>query len=343
MPRRAKGCAPSTCLFRIARRRTTRRESNSANSTRLFFHLRGLPERRQMGLVRTLIDRDREYAESALPQKLRELYDGDLRFRRSPAARPFVIANFVSTLDGVVSFEMKGKSGGSTISGSNPADRFIMGLLRASADAVMIGAGTLNDVSAKSLWTPGYVYPDAKDLYEEYRVNAQHKPRYPLLVVVSGSGRLELKRAIFRTPAIRTVVITTSAGRDELKRRGAATSGSVAIHALNSSGGSIAPRAILQLLQSQYGVKRLLHEGGPTLFGQFLAAEAIDELFLTLSPQIAGRKGDATRPAVVEGVEFVPSSAPWFETVSVKVKAAYLYLRYRCRRRSSVSRSGSGQ
>ena len=183
----------------------------------------------------------------------------------------------------------------------------------------------------RSLWTPGYAYPDAKDLYAKYRENA-HKPQYPLLVIVSGSGKLELKRAIFRTPAIRTVVITTSAGRGELTRRGAATLGSVEIHALKSSRGSIAPRAILQLLHSQFGVSRLLHEGGPTLFGQFLAAKAVDEFFLTLSPQIAGRKGNATRPAVVEGAEFVPNSAPWFEMVSVKEKAAYLYLRYRRRR-----------
>ena len=284
-----------------------------------------------MGLVRTLIDRDRERAESAVPRKLRERYDGDLHFGRSPAARPYVIANFVSTLDGVVSFEIKGKSGGGTISGSNRADRFIMGLLRASADAIIVGAGTLQAVSAKSLWTPEYVYPDANRLYEEYRVNA-HKPQYPLLVIVSGSGQLELKRAVFRTPAIRTVIITTSAGRDELTRRGAATLGSVEVHALKSSGGSVAPQAILQLLQSQYGVKRLFHEGGPTLFGQFLAARVVDEFFLTLSPQIAGRKGDATRPAVVKGVEFAPNSAPWFEMVSIKEQAAYLYLRYRRRR-----------
>ncbi len=291
----------------------------------------GLQERQQMGLVRTLIDLDKERAESALPQRLRELYDGDLHFRTSPAARPYVIAKFVSTLDGVVSYGIKGLSGGSTISASNPADRFIMGLLRASADAVMVGAGTLHDVSAKSLWTPEYIYPDAKHLYEKYRV-AQHKPKYPLLVIVSGSGRLELERAIFRTPAIPTVVITTPAGRDELTRRGAATLRSVEIHALNSRSGSIAPRAILKLLRSQFGVKTLLHEGGPTLFGQFLAAGVVDELFLTLSPQIAGRKGDATRPAVVQGVAFMPDSAPWLQMVSVKEKAAYLYLRYRRRR-----------
>jgi riboflavin biosynthesis pyrimidine reductase len=285
-----------------------------------------------MGLVGTLIDCDRERVESALPQKLRALYDGDLHFRRSRAARPFVVANFVSTLDGVASFKIKGKSGGSTISGSNRADRFIMGLLRASADAVMVGAGTLHDVGSKSLWTPGEAYPAAKHLYEEYRANAQHKPKYPLLVIVSGSGQLDLKRAVFQTPANRTAVITTSAGRDELARRGAAALGSVEIHALHSRGGSIAPRAILELLRSQFGVNTLLHEGGPTLFGQFLAAKVVDELFLTLSPQIAGRKGDAIRPAIVEGVEFVPGSAPWFQMVSVKEEAAYLYLRYRRRR-----------
>ena len=282
-----------------------------------------------MKLVRTLIDCDKQYAESALPQELKELYDGDLRLRTSGAAGPFVIANFVSTLDGVVSYETKGKSGGSAISGSVPADRFIMGLLRASVDAVIVGAATLRDASAESLWTPEYTYPDAKRFYAEYRVNALHKPEYPLLAIVSGSGQLELERAIFRTPAMRTVVITTPAGSDELTRRGAATLGSVEVHALDSNGGSIAPREILQLLQSQFGVETLLHEGGPTLFGQFMAANAVDELFLTLSPQIAGRDRDATRPSVVQGVQFVPDSAPRFQVVSVKEQTAYLYLRYR--------------
>lgn len=282
-----------------------------------------------MGLVRTLIDCDEEFAESALPRKLRKLYDGDLHFRPSAPARPFVIANFVSTLDGVVSYEIKGKSGGSTISGSDPSDGFIMGLLRASADAVMVGARTVHEVSAKSLWTPEYTYPDAKHLYAEYRVNVLHKPEYPLLVVVSGSGRLELERAIFRTPAMRTVVITTSAGKHELTRRGATTLGAVEIRASDSSSDSIAPSTILQLLQSEFGVKTLLHEGGPTLFGQFLKAGAVDELFLTLSPQIAGREGDVTRPALVQGTDFVPDSAPCFQVVSVKQHGAYLYLRYR--------------
>ena len=50
-----------------------------------------------MRLVQTLVDCDKENAESALPPELREMYDGDLRFRASSAGRPYVIANFVST------------------------------------------------------------------------------------------------------------------------------------------------------------------------------------------------------------------------------------------------------
>ena len=283
-----------------------------------------------MTLVRTLIDRDQDHFEPALPPGLRELYDGDLHFRTSPAERPFVIANFVSTLDGVVSYAVKGQAGGSTISGSDTADRFIMGLLRASADAVMVGARTVHDASPEGLWIPEYTYPDAKLLYTEYRVNVLHKPEYPLLVIVSGSGRLELERAIFRTPGVRTLVITTSAGKDELTRAGARTLGSIEVHALNSNGDGIAPLSILRMLYFQFGIRMLLHEGGPTLFGQFLAARVVDELFLTLSPQIAGRKAAAIRPGLVQGMDFMPDCAPWFQLLSVKQRAEHLYLRYQC-------------
>jgi riboflavin biosynthesis pyrimidine reductase len=282
-----------------------------------------------MRLVQTLVDCEKESAEPVLPPELREMYDGDLRFGASSTGRPYVLANFVSTVDGVVSYAIKGKSSGSAISDSNPADRFIMGLLRASADAIMVGAGTLEDAGANSLWTPEYVYPDAKSFYADYRVNALHKPEYPLLVIVSGSGRVELERAIFKTSAMRTVIVTTAAGKDELARRDAATLSSVEVRALNSSSGSVDPLSILELLQAQFGVKTLLHEGGPTLFGQFLAAGAVDELFLTLSPQIAGRSGDSARPAIVKGVEFVPDSAPRLQMLSAKANDSFLYMRYR--------------
>lgn len=279
--------------------------------------------------IRTLVDRDQDKLKPSLPPGLRDLYDGDLQFQTSPVERPFVFANFVSTLDGVVSYAMKGQASGSAISGSDPADHFIMGLLRASADAIVVGSGTVKDTGPQSLWTPDSIYPDAKHLYAEYRVNVLQKPRYPLLVVVSGSGKLELDRAIFKTPGAPTLVITTQAGRDALTTAGATKMPSLEIHAPDSSSGAIDPLAMLRLLHARYGIRSLLHEGGPSLFGEFVAAEAVDELFLTLSPQIAGRSSDAMRPALVQGTEFMPECAPWFQLLSVKQSAGHLYLRYR--------------
>lgn len=275
------------------------------------------------------MDRDHDHFEPTLPSGLRELYGGDLRFRAAPADRPFVIANFVSTLDGVVSYEIHGQAGASTISGQDIADHFIMGLLRASADAIMVGARTVQDTSPDDLWIPEYVYPDAKHLFTEYRTNVLHRPEYPLLVIVSGNGRLELNRAIFRTPGMRTIIITTACGRDALEKAGATKLPAVQIHALDTKGGTIDPLAMLQFLYTQLGIRRLLHEGGPMLFGQFMAAKAVDELFITLSPQIAGRGATTIRPGLVQGMEFMPDGAPWFQLLSVKQGIEHLYLRYR--------------
>jgi dihydrofolate reductase len=60
-------------------------------------------------------------------------------------------------------------------------------------------------------------------------------------------------------------------------------------------------------------------EGGPTLFEQFLRHRLVDELFMTLAPQIAGRLPQTTRPGLAEGMEFLPDTAPWFQLLSVKL------------------------
>jgi riboflavin biosynthesis pyrimidine reductase len=294
-----------------------------------------------MRLLHTLLDRaaPRTPHGAGLPAvhellpALRELYDGDLQFPAAPAGRPFVVANFVTTLDGAVSYKLPDKSSGDVISGSDVADRFIMGLLRASADAVLVGATTVHDTGPRARWLPQDTYPDAKELFRDYRLNALHTREYPLVAIVSGSGRLDLTRAVFQSAEARTIILTTAAGEQELARRGAAKLGSVEVKILAAEG-IIAPAAILALLSSQFGVRRLLHEGGPTLLGGFLAVGALDELFLTLSPQIAGRTPNTIRPGLVEGVEFLPNAAPWFDLISLKQSGvnqngAHLYLRYR--------------
>lgn len=282
-----------------------------------------------MELVRTLFDRD-ELAGRFLTQELHDLYDGDLHFPAVAAGHPYVVGNFVSTLDGVVSFKIKGQSGGGPISGSDPGDRFIMGLLRASVDAVIVGSGTVHDVSPKHLWIPSFVNPELKTQYANFRVNHLHKAENPLVVIVSGSGRLDLQRAVFLTPTVTVLIVTTASGQKQLVAAGATSLASVKVRVLDKDGGNgVSAAKILQLLASEFGVTTLLHEGGPTLFGQFLQAGLVNELFLTLSPQIAGRVPKSARPAVVQGIEFLPNTAPWFELLSAKQKTEHLYLRYR--------------
>ena len=77
---------------------------------------------------------------------------------RSDAIGRRSIVNFVSTFDGVVALDRVGASGGREISGGFEPDRFVMGLLRASADAVLVGAGTVR-ASGTRAWTPGRVHP----------------------------------------------------------------------------------------------------------------------------------------------------------------------------------------
>jgi riboflavin biosynthesis pyrimidine reductase len=237
-----------------------------------------------------------------------------------------VIGNFVSTVDGVVSYEIGGKSGGGTISGFDESDRFIMGLLRASADAVMVGSGTLHQTTPDHLFVADHVYPEAHDLYAHYRSGTLKKPAPPLQVVVSGSGRMDLTRAIFRTPGMRTLIVTTQGGSDLLAAGGAGSLISTEVRTFE--GPSIAPASILELLRAEFGVALLLHEGGPALFGKFLANGCVNELFLTIAPQVAGRNRLPLRPGIVAGVEFLPETAPWLDIVSVKERGNYLFLRY---------------
>ncbi len=279
--------------------------------------------------VRTLFEHAVQRGEPVLPPGLRELYDGELDFPPTTPHRPYVFGNFVSTLDGVVSYRIAGHAGGAAISGSDPADRFIMGLLRASADAIIVGAGTVHDVDPNHLWIPGFIFPEAKELYQQYRVGVLGKSEMPLVVIVSGSGSLDLGRAIFQTPGVPVLIITREAGRAQLIKAGISQYTSAQVRAVENTNNVIDPEAILHLLFSEFRVRTVLHEGGPTLFGHFLAHKLVDELFITLAPQIAGRLTPTVRPGLVQGVEFLPATAPWLHLVSGKMSSDHLYLRYR--------------
>ena len=283
-----------------------------------------------MNSICTLYDQERNLAETVLPRDLRARYGGDLYFPVAPAGRPYVVANFVSTMDGIVTFNISGPSRGCADQWPDPGDRFIMGLLRASADAVLVGTGTVEAVSPNHLWVAEFICPAASTAYARYRSEVIGKPSlYPLTVIVSGSGRLDLDRSVFHTSGVSVLIITSGEGRDRLLRRGAAALRSTQIKELPHAEGRIDPCAILRLLRNEFEVTLLLHEGGPTLFGHFLSAGLVDELFLTMAPQIAGRTNEHPRPGLVAHTQFAPDTAPWLVLVSAKQQSNHLYLRYR--------------
>jgi riboflavin biosynthesis pyrimidine reductase len=119
---------------------------------------------------------------------------------------------------------------------------------------------------------------------------------------------------------------TASAAGDLLATSGSGSLVSTDVRSL--AGPNIAPASILELLRVEFGVSLLLHEGGPTLFGRFVADGSVDELFLTIAPQVAGRNMHPPRPGFIAGIEFLPETAPWLEIVSVKQHGNHLYLRY---------------
>jgi riboflavin biosynthesis pyrimidine reductase len=75
------------------------------------------------------------------------------------------------------------------------------------------------------------------------------------------------------------------------------------------------------------GHELILCEGGPMLFGSLVEAGLVDELFLTISPLLAGR-GTRSRPGLIEGVEFLPGRTVPGRLLSLRRSRSHLFVRY---------------
>lgn len=258
---------------------------------------------------RTLLDEPPAGFE--LPARLKDMYGGNLSL-----VRPVTYANFVSSVDGVVSGDGVTSS---VISQDSRADRFLMGLLRSFADCILIGAGTLRP-EPRGLWTPEYIFGDAADEFAVIRrdLGLVNPPR---LVVLTRSGAVDPSSAALQQGA---TVITTESGRARLE-------GSVSPACrIVSLGPDPAMEQVFEFLAGE-GAQSILTEGGPQVMGQMVAGGMIDELFLTVSPVVAGRAGTG-RLGFVEGHAFPAGSLPNLQPVSVKVSGTDLFLRYRFRK-----------
>jgi riboflavin biosynthesis pyrimidine reductase len=247
-------------------------------------------------------------------------YGRPLRFPGSP--RPYVIANFVASIDGVASLGITDGTDSTTLSGSSRADRYLMALLRASADAVVIGAGNLRATPGHQ-WTPAAVAGDDASAVDAYRFERTGATEPPPLVVVSASGDLPAHVAL-DSPATSVAVVTTSAGADKVR---AAHARATVIETEAEAGMSGA--AVVAAVTSAMGPGLLLCEGGPSLFGRLLADGAVQELFLTISPRVAGRDHEQPRPGIVDGWAAAPSALVRVAVASVRRSDDHLFLRYR--------------
>ena len=230
----------------------------------------------------------------------------------------------MTTLDGVVSLNTKGHASGGDISGFSAQDRMVMGLCRAIADAVIIGAGTLS-VDRRHVWTPAAIFPELADEYRRLgEALGQRAP--PLNVIVSGSGRIDLRLPVFTSGKVQPLIITTGAGANRLRKQRA--SNAIAIQVVRGSATTIPASAILVEVSRVRSCKRILVEGGPRLLGDFYAEQLVDEQFLTLAPQIAGREAGDRRLSLVMGKVFAPRHAVWGTLIDVRGGSDNLFLRY---------------
>ena len=257
-----------------------------------------------------------------LPPRLARLY-GRLRMPGS-RAHPCVFSNFVTSLDGVVSLSEKGHASGGDISGSSAQDRMVMGLLRAIADVVVIGSGTLA-ADRRHMWTANAIFPALADDYRRLRQALGHASP-PLNVVVSGSGGVDLRLPIFASGDVPAMIITTSLGEKRLLKQ--KVPDPVVIRAIRHNSKGIPPQAILDEVCRASAGKRILVEGGPHLLGDFYAARLLDEQFLTLAPQVAGREASDPRLSLVMGKHFAPRDAHWGKLIDVRQGGDLLFLRY---------------
>ena len=247
-----------------------------------------------------------------LPAELTRLYGGALGLER-----PLVYANFVSSIDGIVALPSVAASP-SMISGKSEADRFVMGLLRAFADVVLIGAGTLL-AEPEHRWTPGFIYPQATDHYAALRRELGLRAD-PELFVLTATGTLDPSPAALAG----ATVLTTGRGARRMASGGRRTP--LAVVELGEEG-PLDVRRVLRYLHRR-GYARVLSEGGPKVIGELLAHGVLDELFLTVSPKLFGRTPQERRPGLVEGMDLLQDGPPTGRIKSVRRHGDHLFLRY---------------
>jgi riboflavin biosynthesis pyrimidine reductase len=258
-----------------------------------------------------------------LPPALAERYPGNLTIDLQPD-RPTIVANFVSSLDGVAALgKGEASSGGGEISGFSEADRYMMALLRGLADVVVLGAGTMR-VGRRHVWTAAHLQPKLADAFAAWRSELGLTP-HPTTIVVTASGNLNATHAAFNATDVPVILVTTKAGAELLAAL--PFSPNVRIEAVGE-GALVPAEALVEIIRAT-GARLALCEGGPHLFGEILQARLVDELFLTLAPQVIGGDAAELRLGLAAGARLDAGHGRWTTLRSIRRAGDDLFLRYR--------------
>ncbi|WP_328431760.1 dihydrofolate reductase family protein [Streptomyces sp. NBC_00453] len=179
---------------------------------------------------------------------------------------PYVLLSAAVSLDGYLD-----DTGPERLLLSSPADFDRVDEVRASVDAILVGAGTIRADNPRLLVNS----PERRAA----RV-AAGKPEYPLKVTVSGSGDLDPDAKFWHTGGEK-LVFTTDKGAERARSLGLAAD-------VAPLGPDLDWRRLLEHLHDARGVRRLMVEGGGTIHTQLLQQGLADELQLVLAPLFVG-------------------------------------------------------
>ena len=221
------------------------------------------------------------------------------------AARPRVLLNMVSSVDGLAT--LAGRSGGL----SSTADRELFHALRLASDAVLVGAGTVR----KERYGRIVRDPAGRRLRAERGLSDE-----PLACIVSGSLDLDPSIPLLSEPDARVAILTHSDGE-------IAGAGAQLTYIRHQRTGRLDLAAALSELRTRHDVRLLLCEGGPHLGGVLLAHGLLDELFLSVSPTLLGGDPPSGHPLrILAGSELQPAAE--LALLGALAADSHLFLRY---------------
>ena len=280
-----------------------------------------------------------------LPESIRAFY-GPFGFPEPPASRPYITSNFVMGLDGRASFrEIQGHTGGKDVSRSGE-DRWRMQFLRAHHDAVLMGANTMREepgeVSAEKSTASGAFREEVSKGWDygidDPELSAYRRDALKLgpvrVIILTSSENIDLSLKVFNSQRVEPWILTTADGAQKLQSRMNAAPPEQPIKIVAAGKGTHVDLALAaQLLRQEHGIRTLLCEGGPTVYGELLQRNLIDEDFRTIALQVLGLSTNPqiARPTTYGNVSYAPETAPWLRLISLHYALphhVFLRLRY---------------